>query len=132
MDRDIFLKTVKQVASSQTSADPREWSDKNVLWGHCAVVSLLAQDYFGGALVRGSLEETKYAYLRSHYWNKLSNGEEVDFTSSQYTDLSIGDLLGEERPRERVLSHPDTVKRYQMLKEKFEQNLGTSPKHPSS
>jgi hypothetical protein len=132
MDKETFLTRIRNVASRETSADPDGWSDENVLWGHCAVVALLAQDYFGGTLVRGSLENTKYAHLRSHYWNKLPDGDEVDFTSSQYSDLSIGDLQGEERPRERVLPYPDTLKRYEMLEERFEQSLETSPTHPSS
>ena len=129
INKETFLTILKQIVSSETSADPAHWSNENVLWGHCAVATLLAQDYFGGTLLRGSLEDTKYKHLRSHYWNRLPNGEEVDFTSSQYTDISIKDLQGEERPRERVLSYPDTVRRYKILKEKFEQNLGTSANH---
>ena len=128
IDKEKFLVTLKLVVSPQTSADPDHWSKENPLWGHCAVVALLVQDQFGGTLVRGSLEATKYSHLRSHYWNKLPDGKEIDFTSSQYPDISIEDLHGEERSRERVLLYPDTVRRYMELKEKFEQNLETSPK----
>ena len=131
IDTETFLRALRQIASPQTSADPARWSNENVLWGHCAVAALLAQDYFGGALVRGSLQNTKYEHLRSHYWNRMRNGEEIDFTSSQYTDISIEDLRGEERLRDRVLSYPDTVRRYKILKEKFEQNQEISPGYTS-
>ncbi len=121
MNKDDFLGRIKQVSQKDTSADPDGWTENNPLWGHCAVVSLLAQDVFGGTLTRGSLKEhAKYGYLRSHFWNRLPNGEVEDFTAEQYTDLSFSELHGEERSREDVLSYPDTLRRYTLLKERFD------------
>ncbi len=116
-----FRHTINTVAEADTSADPTGWTAENPLWGHCAVVTLLAPDYYGGELVRGDLSHNlKYANLRSHYWNRLPDGQEVDFTASQYPDLSFVQLASEVRERARVVSYPDTLKRYHLLKERFE------------
>jgi hypothetical protein len=120
MNKEHFVEELKQVCSAETSADPDGWSEKNPLWGHCAVVAVLAQDYFDGDILRGSLaEHTKYSYLRSHFWNQLPNGKEVDFTAEQYNDLSFSELKSELRERERILSHPGTQERYKLLKQRF-------------
>lgn len=120
MNKETFITTLRKAASKDTSADPEGWTPENPLWGHCAVAALLAQDYFGGQLVRGALDEhVKYTHLRSHFWNSLPEGE-VDFTAEQYPDLLCSDLQKEPRERERVLSHPDTQRRYTLLKSRFE------------
>jgi len=85
MNQDEFLERVKKIAAKDTSFDQLNWSSDNPLFGHCTVVSLLTQDYFGGDLIRGSLEEIpRFAYMKSHYWNKLADGSEVDFTRDQF------------------------------------------------
>ena len=156
INKDKFSKLVHSISSRDTSSDPKHWNKNNPLWGHCAVVALLAQDYFDGDLIRGSLAEIEtYAYLKSHFWNKLPNGEEIDFTKDQYKgssclkardiepilaprlgnvkaiafpflslyvankDLSIHNLIGELRSRESILNHPDTIRRYNLLKERL-------------
>jgi hypothetical protein len=120
MTQEQFIYKINIVAQADTSADPVDWTAENPLWGHCAVVSLLAQDYFGGELIRGDLSRfQKYAYLSSHYWNRLPVGQEIDFTATQYSDLSFTQLASEVRERTRVMSHPDTLKRYELLKNRF-------------
>ncbi len=121
MTENNFKEIIRRILSADTSSDPDHWSLHNPYWGHCAVVSLLAQDYFNGILLRSSLEKTEYAELRSHFWNKLPDGREIDLTKDQFEDLSYQDLVGEERVRERVLAHPDTLRRYKLLKGRFEQ-----------
>lgn len=118
--KENFVEVIKEIASKYTSSDPNHWTQDNPLWGHCAVVALLAQDYFGGDLVKGSLKEyEKYSCLKSHFWNRLPTGEEIDFTKEQFKDISIMNLVGEVRSRESVLSYPDTLKRYNFLKKKL-------------
>lgn len=120
MNQDQFLEKVKKVADRDTSFDPNNWSPDNSLWGHCVVVSLLAQDYFGGDLIRGSLENfPEFYHLRSHYWNKFSDGKEVDFTGVQF-GKSLHISNSEVRARENVLFSPDTQKRYSLLRSRFE------------
>lgn len=121
MRRKGFISKLREIAQRDTSADPSGWSPDNPLWGHCAVGALLAQDHYGGDLIRGSLEDIpKYAHLRSHYWNRI-DGEYVDFTSEPYPDISYQELQGEICDRERVLRYEDTVRRYQLLNERFNQ-----------
>lgn len=122
MNKEEFLNKAREVASLDTSADPQHWTMDNPLWGHCAVVSLLAQEVFGGDLIKGSLKDNpKYAYLRSHIWNRI-NGLDEDFTQEQYSDLSHKDLLGEVRSRDSIYNHPDTIRRYKLLKDRFDKN----------
>jgi hypothetical protein len=117
---DEFTDSLKSISDRETSANPEGWTPENPLWGHCAVVALLGQDQYGGELVRGTLSDhPKYSHLRSHYWNKLPDGTEVDFTHEQYSDLTFQELAGEVRSRELVLKHPDTTRRYQLLKDRM-------------
>ncbi|HYF10247.1 MAG TPA: hypothetical protein VD967_01415 [Candidatus Paceibacterota bacterium] len=117
-----FQELVPLICARETSADPQNWSEKNPLWGHCAVVSLLAQELFGGSLLRRSLAGIPgLEYLRSHYSNRLPNGEEIDFTLEQFEGRLPENLPTEERERERALSYPDTERRYALLKKHFEE-----------
>ena len=120
MDKDDFLKIMRHIGARDTSAYPDGWTPKILCGGIVSVVSLLAQDVFGGELMRASLKDhSKYAYLRSHFWNYLPDGKEVDFTADQYSDLSYRDLEGVARSRVSVLESPDTQRRYTLLKERF-------------
>lgn len=94
--------------SRKTSVDPEEWSVSNPAWGQCAVTALIMQDFFDGQLLRTEIRGI------SHYWNRLSTGEEVDLTIEQFGD---GTRRGsaEERSREYVLSFPGTLARYELL-----------------
>ena len=103
---------------------------KNPLWGHCAVVSLLANDYFGGGFVRAFLDNTPFADIGSHYWNILPDGTEQDFTREQFGDAGL-QLAGKTtrsdgKPidREYLLKNPETKKRYELLRARFESHLG--------
>ncbi|MEM9336874.1 MAG: hypothetical protein AAGA35_03400 [Patescibacteria group bacterium] len=115
-----FVKKLKIVCEADTSANPGGWTEDNPMWGHCAVVAVLAQGCFGGRILKGSLKEhEKYAYLRSHFWNELPDGKQVDFTAEQYPDLVFTELKAEERSRENILSHPDSSDRFGLLKQRF-------------
>ncbi len=119
MNREITIEKFKEILPSiccvETSQDPKNWTLENPLWGHCAVVSLVAQNLFGGELLRASLEGTEFAASRSHYWNRLPNGQEEDFTKAQFGDRYPIGLKAEVRPRSYVLSYPETVVRYKLL-----------------
>lgn len=110
-----FRKILLSVCSAETSADPDGWTSENPLWGHCAVVSLVAQNFFGGILLRASLKGTFFASAGSHYWNKLADGTEVDFTASQFGDQYPTNLVSETRERTYILSYPQTKRRYELL-----------------
>jgi hypothetical protein len=120
MEKEEFSHKVRQVASQETSLDPDNWKESNPLWGHCVVVSLIAQDIYGGELLRGNLLNTPFEGMKSHYWNRVDAGEEVDFTEEQFQG-NKPELIGEERTREYLLTNEDTLNRYQLIKDKFEQ-----------
>lgn len=124
MTLEDFSKIVVEICVRDTSADPEHWSAENPMWGHCAVVALLAQDQFGGTLIRQSLKNiTGLEYLHSHYSNRLVNDTEVDFTLEQFSGKLPTSLPREERDRDRVLSHPDTQRRYTLLRGRFEAEI---------
>lgn len=102
-------------AKAETSATPDHWKENNPTLGHCAVVALIIQDMYGGELLRASLERTEFEYGRSHYWNRLPDGTEVDLTEAQFEGRKP-ELIGEVRTREYVLSYEPTRKRYELLK----------------
>jgi hypothetical protein len=58
----------------------------------------------------------------SHYWNVLDDGREVDLTLQQF-DPCAQPVDVEKRDREYVLSFPDTLERYQRLREDVAQVL---------
>ena len=108
------------ICDHDTSADPNGWTPENPLWGHCAVVALVVQGIFGGDLLRASLEGTKFAEQRSHYWNRLPkewNELEVDLTGFQFGSKYSWKIVPRAEIRERsyVLSHPETLQRYELL-----------------
>ena len=113
MNRDDFLQMLYAVADKDTSSDPENWTAENKLWGHCAVVALLAQDIFGGELLRAPLAGTEFERMRSHYWNVFTQGE-YDFTESQFCGKRP-QLAGVIASRLYVLSHHATRVRYAKL-----------------
>jgi hypothetical protein len=132
METDLTKLTliIKQVAAVDTSADPERWIPQNPLWGHCAVTSLIVQDYFGGTLWRIDLSSIpELSYLRSHYLNVLDTGELVDLTCEQFSTPLPESLPFEERSRDSILSHTDTERRYQLLKERLD--LDHEKSHPT-
>ncbi|MBI4141193.1 hypothetical protein HY485_05140 [Candidatus Woesearchaeota archaeon] len=111
---DEFKRVLPLLCDKETSLASGQWSAENPFCGHCAVVSLVAQNLFGGDLLRASLENTVFAAMRSYYWNKLPDGSEVDFTKPQFKDAVLS-LEGVVRERSYVLSFPETKFRYQKL-----------------
>jgi hypothetical protein len=124
MTYDTFASVLNKVAQRDTSADSVHWTTDNPLWGHCTVAALVAQDYFGGRIVRGSIAFLpKYSYLRWHYWNELEDSYAIDFTKEQYKDLVFTDLVGEVRNRDKDLQHEDVARRYTLLRERIKHEL---------
>lgn len=108
--------------SMATSMDPDNWRDDNPTRGHGAVVALLVQDIYGGVILRASLEKIfpGNEWMKSHYWNRLPFGLEIDFTADQFKN-GARDLVpkGEIRTREYLLKNLHTNARYELLKVRF-------------
>ncbi len=122
MTKELFQKIIREISNRDTSSNPKDWSKNNPLFGHCAVVSLIAQEYFGGCLLRQSLKTiSEFAKMKSHYLNQLEDGTIIDFTVEQFEGKLSIDIPKETRSREQVLLYPDTQKRYDLLKYRFKQ-----------
>lgn len=125
MSPERFREILPTICDQETSQDSAGWTSENPLWGHCAAVALVAQDLFGGELMRASLENTKFVHMRSHYWNRLQDGTEIDFSNSQFGTQYPQGLQGEVRTRDYVLFDPATgqpreiMERYNLLKQRL-------------
>ena len=88
------------------------WTPEKPELGQCTVTALVVQDYLGGELL--------YCKGHNHYWNRLPNGEEIDFTRSQFppgTQLKVDEV----RTRDQVLNDDSAIamrtrERYELLK----------------
>ena len=89
-----------------------QWNDDNKTLGHCAIVALIINDYFGGYICKIKVNNI------SHYFN-IIDGEIVDLTSEQFkiNDISYANYVI--KTREDVLMNEDTKKRYEILKLKI-------------
>ena len=97
-----------------------EWREDVPSLNQCAVTALVVQDYFDGDLMRCPLSDGD-----SHYWNRLPDGNEIDLTFQQFAYTHQIDINGETivRDRDYVLSFPDTVKRYDILRNRVKEVL---------
>lgn len=102
--------------TATTSATP-SWTPACPALGQCAVTALVVQDFFGGDLLRAIVCGD------SHYWNRLSNGYEIDLTADQFSEIRL-ESSPEVRAREYVLSFSETARRYETLKDAVVACLG--------
>ena len=119
ISQEEFADILPIICSAETSSDPDRWVIDNPLYGHCSPIALLAQEFFGGDIVKISLEGTEYSKLISHFLNKI-DGEFVDFSKAQFQNdfvYNLDNVLL--RDREHIISQGDTLKRYIILKQKL-------------
>ncbi len=114
--------------SKETSYYPDLWESSNPAYGQCTVTALVVQDYVGGDLMRAKLSNLgKKGY---HYWNRLPDGTECDFTYTQFEQEIRKELprlvykFGEKRSRKSLLSIKQVARRYGILRESAERQLG--------
>ena len=111
IDGQIKVRTFEDLllisCTRRTSAAPDGWTKENPLYGHCAVVSLVAQNLYGGELLRTSLENTPFSSMGSHYINRIE-GVNRDFTAPQFGDNYPSGLQFEPKTRDYVLFDPVT------------------------
>ncbi len=120
-DPRLFFKSIlPQICTRDTSIDPKGWRKNNPLWGHCAVVSLLAQSLFSGQIYAVNLKGTKFAKMKHHYWNAFPDGTQEDFTREQFGRDYPGELKIRRAIISSMLDNPNTLRRFEWLRERFE------------
>lgn len=125
MTPEEFENTVRQICDAKTSAHGERWTPENPFLGHCTVVSILAQDIFGGDILRADLRGAPgFEDIKWHSWNRLPDGREVDFTASQLEKPIPKGVPIEIRTRENLFSYPTIKDRYEILKSRFKQKTG--------
>jgi len=121
------IKTLEKVIRESWNRDTcypgcvDQWNPENPSFGQCAITALVVQDYFGGELL--------YCKHNHHYWNRLPNQEEVDFTRIQFPDVTII-CVDDIKSRAYVLQSKAAIKartpqRYELLKSRVEQKLNS-------
>lgn len=123
---EAFQKRLMKVCARDTSFDGEGWSPKNPLWGHCAVATLLAQELFGGQIVRTLLDDTPFAAMGSHYALKI-DGEIFDPTAPQFEDQYPANRQWKSTTSkdasitpEYFLNNENTRKRFNLLKSRYQ------------
>ncbi len=86
----------------------KDWCNNNPTLGHCAIVSLIVNDYFDGEIYKTKVDGI------SHYFNMIDNNV-VDFTSNQFNKkINYNNKI--KKDRLEILEDEDTLLRYNMLK----------------
>src|SRR3989338_607436 len=94
-----FRSTLPLICNRETIKDSEKWNPDNPLYAHCAVVSLLAQDLYGGDLLRAPLLPSPgFAEITSHYGNKWPDGKQMDSPPPKFRGRRPP-LIGESRTR---------------------------------
>ena len=102
---------IKQAWSKETAFLPDEWSDENPARGQCAVTAAVVQDELDGEIVKCEVSGESY----KHFYNRLLDGTIVDLTREQFNSDVVfeNEMVAD---REKILSHPGTLKRYEILR----------------
>lgn len=136
---------LRNSCSKETSDAPDKWMPENPLFGHCAVIACVVQDYKGGWIRRALFPKEWADKLgsRSHYWNEIiiynaDGGEYFDLSKGQfpkdfpYWDFlegKVGEMSEDKDWRGYVLDpkFPKTRERYEVLKMKVDVLLESNP-----
>ena len=114
MTLELLQKYLYKVYSKDTCylSCRNEWNDDNPTLGHCAIVSLLVNDYFGGEIYKIKVDEV------NHYFNIIGD-DIVDLTSSQFNkEIDYNNKI--KKNIKELLDDKDTLLRYNMLKMRLE------------
>lgn len=117
---DRFRHDVRAIAAADTAARPDEWSPNEPLLMHCTLVALLAQELFGGDIMRADLRAVPgFESVRWHSWNRLLDGQEIDFTDFMVQRPLPDSVIHETRTREEILSYAGIKERYDLFRSRY-------------
>lgn len=116
------LKMIKVLLKASWCAETAygKWDHHIPSLNQCAVTALIVQDYFGGKILR-----RKMTNGNNHFLNKLPDDTEIDLTESQFIVVAAKPIKSETivYSRSRLLRHLSVVKRYELLKQRVQDNL---------
>ena len=114
-----FQEILPNICDQNNLYDHKGWNKDNPLWGHCVLVSLLAQEVFGGNLLNANLDKNLFPDLRNHMWNRLPYGKDYDFTEEQFQGKKPKNMEEKIIGRSIVLSWPQAEERYNFFRYRF-------------
>lgn len=124
-------KALTYAFTKETSVD-KNWTEKNPTLGQSSVAALVVQDYKEGRIfhAKAILPDPRLSAqesLASHYWNKIGENE-IDFAKAHFPLGTVIPTGTENRgsytsTRLNLLSNPDTVRRYEILRERTKEFL---------
>lgn len=96
-----------------------KWVENVPDLNQCCVTALVVQDYFGGTILRSDMSGGG-----KHYWNDTELYGELDLTFTQFGYLKQ-DIKKEVKSisRNKLLSYKDTLKRYEILRDRVRKEL---------
>lgn len=110
-------KALEKSWSADTAFNRKKWIAENPAKGHCWVSSMLVKKYLGGKIKMTSLKDGK-----SHFWNVLPDGSEVDLTANQFPKDFVcppGKIVD----GRAAFRNPWNYRRFKILEEKVEKFL---------
>lgn len=112
-----LFNAVKDSWGADTVRKGDEWRKDVPSLNQCCVTALIVQNYLGGDLLRCEMSDGDH-----HFWNRLPDGSELDWTKEQFNYIFAYPIweTREKRDRKKILSHKSTRGRYEILKTRIE------------
>ncbi|MFA5128597.1 MAG: hypothetical protein WC445_01370 [Patescibacteria group bacterium] len=110
----INIKNLRSAFRATWSAETswtKKFDPKNPATGQCRVTAAVAHTFLGGKILYAVIKKLPFV---SHFWNRLPNGKEIDFTRDQFPENVIipkGTVVS----IKEVLSAPQIKKTYPLL-----------------
>ena len=128
MSNKLSLEQIKKVLPATYSSDTIhkriKWDPNNPSKGHCLMVALLVQQNLGGRIEKLDLRGmSSHLDVDTHYRNILPDGSRKDLTVDQFNQPLPNNIPTQIISRRRILSIPDTSKRYYLFLQRFHKNL---------
>lgn len=99
---------------------PKCFNPKNLSAGHCRVTSAVAYTLLGGEILFATISKKP---LYTHFWNRLPDGKEYDFTKGQF-DKNVKIPKGKKISFKKVMDAPQMKKTYSILLERVKKYYG--------
>ncbi|MEW6617201.1 MAG: hypothetical protein AB1333_02155 [Patescibacteria group bacterium] len=114
-----FKEIVPLICDAETAWRSKKWKEDIPETENCDVVALLAQEIFGGTLRHANLSNISgFENVPSHFWNRLPDGTEIDFTIRQFRGKKYS-VKSVAYSRKRLLSFRKVRERYDKILKRF-------------